>query len=109
MFTRGFCIWGSILIGWTVLFFIYPMIAMFSMGLWLGVFLFIYAVLKSVREGIVRGSNAPGSFYFSFERYRQPILFWLVVLLYASTAIGIIAISIIGFVKNFKDLLVHYF
>jgi hypothetical protein len=107
MFTPAFRIPFLILIGWTLLFFIFPMIAMAVMGLGIGALFFGY-VLKCLRDGVVAGSRL-GSFSFSFERSRQPAMFWLFTLLYFACGIGAVSLAVLGAFRSRHDLLIHYF
>jgi hypothetical protein len=107
MFTPAFRIPFLILVSWTLLFFIFPLVALAVMGLGISA-LFFGCVLKCIRTGVVAGSNG-GSIWFSFERSRQPALFWVFTLLYLACGIGAICLAVFGVFRNHHDLLIHYF
>ena len=107
MFTPAFRIPFLILIGWALLFFIFPLIAMVVACFGISVLLFSY-VLQCLRDGMVSGSRL-GGFSFSFERNRQPAMFWLFTLLYLVFGIGAAGLAVFGVFKNRHDLLIHYF
>ena len=107
MFTPSFRIPFLIMIGWTLLFFIFPLVAMAVMCLGISA-LFVGYVLKCIRTGVVAGSRL-GSISFSFERSRQPALFWVFTLLYLACGIGAVCLAVFGVFRNHHDLLIHYF
>jgi hypothetical protein len=73
MFTRDFRIWGSILISWTVFLFIFPVLAMLTLGFFLcgAVFYKAHAAIRDGVSGIRVGSQSA-----TFYREGQPIGFW---------------------------------
>jgi hypothetical protein len=106
MFTRDFRIWGSVLIGWTLLFFIYPMIAMFIVGFGMSTF-FFYIVLKAVRDGFIK--VAFGFRVATCQRNQEPFLFWFFILFFISMRTLLSGMIIFGIYKKPSDLLIHYF
>jgi hypothetical protein len=107
MFTRDFRIWGSILISWTVLFFVFPVVAAIILGFGF-VCLFSHAVVKGVRDGVTAGGIKWWSF--PVERVRRPFLFWFYICLFALCGIISFVGSVWGIASNAKDhkLWMHY-
>ena len=103
MFSRDFQIWGSALIAWTMLFFIYPMIGMFIMGLGCSA-LFFFLALNGIRDGVISGR-----FKIRFERSREPGFFWFCISFIVLCGIVMIGMMVIGIYERRADLLVHYF
>jgi len=105
MFSRDFRIWGSILIGWTVVLLIYPFIGMTLLNMGIGTFIFCRAVW-----GVRDGEISIGRFSASITIYkeRQPLFFRIIIMITALFGISlIVGILIIAIIKH-KDLLIHY-
>ena len=98
--------WFPILIGWTVLFFIFPLIAMSILVFAISTLMF-YLMCSALRGGVAR--IAYGLRGFAFERGQQPLAFWLCILLYICTWIAGFGLVIFGIIKNFRHLFVGYF
>jgi hypothetical protein len=104
--TPAFRIPFLILISWTLLFFIYPKIA----GI-IGLFgisaLFFYGVRNGMRKRVIKAMIA-GTIS-TFERDRQPFMFWFFILLYLFVGLVVIGLGIFCIHDKSIDLLVHYF
>ena len=107
MFTLAFRMPILILIGWTILFFIFPLAAMLIVCLGVSA-IFFYFALVSLRQGSVRGGGY-GFPSFSFDRSRQPIQFWIVNMLILGFGIDLLSLVIFGFFHNRHGLLIRYF
>ena len=105
MFAPPFRILFCTLIGWTLLLFIYPLIAMSLMVIGLGVAIICLA-RQGVRDGIIQGGK--GSANFSFEREKQPLMFRVVILLQVIFGVSIIVGVIFGVIHDSKDMFSHY-
>jgi hypothetical protein len=104
--TPAFRIPFVILISWTLLFFIYPYIAMLFIFPVVSV-LFFYFAISGVRNGVT--GTAYGLRGFTFERSRKPFLFWFFILFYFLWGILILGMGIFAILKNTNNLSVHYF
>jgi hypothetical protein len=96
--TPTFRITLLILISWTLLFFIYPIIAAI-VGLFASSVLIFYIAFNGMRKGVIMaGFGLRG---FIFERSLKPFMFWFFILLYVFVGVLVCGLAIFGILKNF--------
>ena len=106
MFGPPYRILFSIIIGWAILLFIYPIIALIIAIFAIGMFFFYFA-----RDGIRNGSAgiAFGSHAIIFKRNKKPLGFWLCILLRIVCGMALCGTAIFVIFKNPPIMTALYF
>jgi hypothetical protein len=101
MFGPPYRILFSIIIGWAILLFIYPIIAAI-VGIFAISGFFIYNAFDGVRNKVT--GIAYGFRVFTFERNQEPLGFWLCILLRIICAMLAFGLAIFGIFKNYTNI-----